>query len=241
MVGTGGEGGRGPTCLSGQASCPSGCRTLANDVANCGRCSNPCTAPAPGAGMAICTNSQCDISCSPGYLACFGNPKSCVSRTWGFEDGTTGGFGIQRTDLTMPISAVTVSSAQHHSGSFSLAVPIVAHDTNIFWQVAVDVCPSGYVMANSQTVTAWVRMESAVAVPWTGSLGIAVDHVTYGDIGGTGTGTNTTLGQWMKISLPIDGVVAGATNLYKIIVRGGLAGEVLQWSGTMYIDDVTIQ
>jgi len=61
-------------CPAGQTACGGKCVDTTSDPANCGGCSNACTAPT--GGTTTCANGQCGQSCASGQTAC-GN--SCVS------------------------------------------------------------------------------------------------------------------------------------------------------------------
>lgn len=47
-----------------QDRCGTTCVTLTSDPYNCGTCGNRCTPPAASTGSAVCSASECDISCS---------------------------------------------------------------------------------------------------------------------------------------------------------------------------------
>ncbi|MBL8602482.1 MAG: hypothetical protein JNK72_11220 [Myxococcales bacterium] len=58
-------------CTSGQQLCGSTCVAVATDIANCGRCNNPC--PMIANGVATCAAGLCGSTCNTGFADCDGN------------------------------------------------------------------------------------------------------------------------------------------------------------------------
>jgi hypothetical protein len=230
------------TCPSGQTNCPAGCKDLMRDPANCSQCGNVCPAPAAN-GIPICINSTCDVQCNSGYLACDPGLAICQPTLWTFEDGLLSGWKILGAN---PPGAVAgkpaVTSNAGHTSKFSLTAPIDATDKERIFDLGPPICAGKGVSGKGFTVTAYVALTplGTPATPGRATyFGVVVttesgDHISK-VTGFPGYGT------WVKISTS----VPGDSQLIQFAVEGGIAppdaiGQPTEWTGTVYIDDVTI-
>jgi len=230
------------TCPPGQTSCPAGCRDLTRDVMNCGGCGTVCPAPGANTGIPVCINSNCDVSCNPGYLEC--TPASlaiCERSSWDFEDATIEGFRVLNT--APAIGKLTATTAQAHTGKYSLGALVNASGSTRGYQVGPIVCAGrGAVQGKALTVTAWMMLSPTVGTnPTLGRAAYFGIHIVSesGDtlIKGSPRGYN----EWFPISAPLH---AGDTQITSFWLEGVFATDLLpagDWTGALYIDDVTIQ
>jgi hypothetical protein len=234
------------TCPNGQMSCPAGCRDTNRDVNNCGGCDRVCPAPQQGTGIPVCINATCSISCNPGYLEC--TPASiahCQDTVWDFEDQTLEGFHI----LTMP-SAISgkpmVTSVQTHTGKFSLGLPITASTTTSRgFQIGPPVClANGAAIAKGLSVSAWLMVEPSGNPPAIGRatyFGVRVYSESSPDVGAIVKFPLRGYKEWFQVSTALP---AGDLQLSQFAVEGVFVNDLAvagDWTGAVYIDDVTIQ
>ncbi len=67
-------------CPEGQAACNGACTNTMADTGNCGGCGNVCNSGPNSTG--VCQSGSCQLSCSPGYRDCDGNPNDgCETNT----------------------------------------------------------------------------------------------------------------------------------------------------------------
>ena len=227
-------------CPAGQTSCPNGCKSLTNDPSNCAACGLSCPQPlgGTGSGLAVCAGSQCGASCNAGFLKCAGSTAYCQRSTWDFEDGTAGGFGILRTDYTMAAVTVTSSAAQHHAGSRSIAIPLTVHGTVRGFEIGLTLC-GGAVnipLAGLTSISAWFFVEGPAldASSYFGEAiytdkALAAGNIPYSSL----------VGQWFQVSTLLNSFSASST-LGQVGVQGYVNG-ITDWTGTVYVDDITIQ
>jgi hypothetical protein len=229
-------------CAAGETTCSGTCRNLATDPGNCSSCGASCPSPpVAGSGSAICVSSTCDVSCNAGYQKCSGNSRYCQTRTWGFEDGATGGFSIRRTDYEMSVTSVSVSTARAHSGGRALALAVAVHGSVRGFEIGNQLCAGGAIAGNGQQVSAWFYLDPAA-----GSLPVHGESYfgerLYADSSNGGNiPRQPPVRQWFQVSTPISNLGA---QLYLIAVEGyfnsdGTSGY--DFTGTVYVDDISIQ
>jgi hypothetical protein len=234
------------TCPSGQTSCADGCHDLTSDPMNCGGCATPCPSPASGTGIPICVNSTCNVQCNSGYLAC--SPPSiaiCQQTVWDFENQNIEGFRVLNSPTAVS-GKMVATSAQVHSGKFSLGVPIDAgNSTSRVFQVGPPICGGrGSVQGKALSVTGWMLVQPSGTPPALGKatyFGIRVYSESNPDTGTLVKFQPPAYGQWFKMSTPLP---AGDVQVISYAVEGGIATDVIinpaDWVGAVYIDDVTI-
>jgi hypothetical protein len=227
-------------CPTGATMCPNGCKNLATDPENCGSCGGVCMSPpVAGSGSAVCANRGCDVSCNTGYLAC-GNRSYCQVRSWGFEDGTTGGFHI--VGGASAVKSVSASTSVSRSGTTALAISIDAKGSARRFEVGIDLCDGGYIPAMGQNVSAWFYLKPASAAePDPHPDSIAGEHL-YTSAGEGGEMTRPLpVGSWFRVQTPIAGV---GSRLESFSVEGLFdtdGSNDFDWTGVVYVDDITIQ
>ena len=156
----------------------------------------------------------------------------------------TGGFALSGKD-SMAATAVSVSKAFAHSGSYSLAVTVKAQGSKRKFEVALPICGggTGFAVGTGQFVTAWFYVvpdaTSTERPPATSAFG---QHLTTsaGDV--AMLSINSTVATWFQITTPITNV---GSQITKLAVEGsfGAAGESssYDWTGTIYVDDIALQ
>jgi hypothetical protein len=226
-------------CLAGETMCTNGCQNLSNDPDNCMTCGHVCAQPpVAGSGSATCGSSNCGFICNAGYLKCSGTTY-CQIASWDFEGTTTDGFG-NLSNGPSAVTGIAVNTARHHGGAQALAIGIDAKNGSAErnFDVGVTLCGgSGSVPANAQTVTAWVFLEPASdTVPDPDPNSQIRVHLTTGT-GEGGTSNPIVVGQWFQISTSISSI---GSQLLQLGVQGGF-GPGPDWSGTIYVDDISIQ
>lgn len=233
-------------CAPGETACPNlGCRNLSNDPASCGNCGNRCSdPPVVGSGSPVCSNGTCDVTCNPGFVRC-GGTEYCEHRVWSFEDGTTGGFGILRTDFPMAVRSISASTAQSRTGKYSLALAITARGESRAFEIGLKMCGSrGYVPGARQIVSAWFYLEpSGIFLPGTPALpaGSRFGEQLYTEARSGGNMlTSSEVRTWFFVSTAVEDL---GTQLWQLAVAGVFGSDTSvrsDWEGTVYVDDIQI-
>jgi hypothetical protein len=227
------------TCPTGQTSCPTGCKDLTRDVGNCGQCSNACPAPDKDTGAPVCVASTCRVSCNPGYLAC--QPWSiamCQKQMWDFEDMLFSDFRI----LNDPSSAqrLSVSGRQVHSGKYSMAIATATSSRAIGFQVGLPLCGAkGYLPGKSLMLTVWMLIEPSGQPPALGKATYWGARVVTDKQEVLVKGEPRGYNEWFPVQVPVpDGEEFRSFNV-EAVMPGDILG-LPDWTGTIYVDDVSI-
>jgi hypothetical protein len=229
-------------CPNGTTMCQTGCKNLSNDASNCGTCGNACTVPpVAGSGSAVCSARSCGFSCNTGYLEC-GGTTYCQVRSWTFEDGTTGGFTIWGNGQS-PVTSLAASTTMSHGGNRALAIGLNIRGSTRRFEVGIALCGGdGYIPAMGQDVTAWFYLSpssASVPAPHPDSA-VGVHIYTNTDDDGDGR-TPVPVGSWFRAQLAISSV---GPRLEGISLEGFFDTDGTtdyNWSGTVYVDDISIQ
>jgi hypothetical protein len=233
----------GTCCAAGLTGCSGTCYDLATNTANCGACGHACPAPpVVGSGSATCSAGSCGLACNAGYLLCSGT-SYCQIASWGFEDGTTDGFA--KIGSQPAVTGLSVSTAAAHTGTSALAIGVTAMGmTNRGFQVGLDMCGgSGYVPAGSHVVSAWLYLQPSdgSVPPPAPTSHFGVHLYTSSSDGGDPPTTNVPVGTWFQVSSTVSTVGSQLTALSIQGVFDTDGTPATDWSGTVYVDDVTIQ
>ena len=137
---------------------PTACVDFQTNADNCGSCGNACSSVGlPSGASRACKYGSCDAACAAGNQLCTdtGGIRSCVASVWGFETEPNSDW------LGSDSASWQRSSAQHHSGSWSLQV----YSTDGYM---TDVDPNGYICggnatfdARGRTLSAWFFIDAA--------------------------------------------------------------------------------
>ena len=137
---------------------PTACVDFQTNADNCGSCGNACSSVGlPSGASRACKYGSCDAACAAGNQLCTdtGGIRSCVASVWGFETEANSDW------LGSDSASWQRSSAQHHSGSWSLQV----YSTDGYM---TDVDPNGYICggnatfdARGRTLSAWFFIDAA--------------------------------------------------------------------------------
>lgn len=234
------------SCTDGFGDCTSapGCESALDTPSHCGSC-NAC--PAVPNGTPTCDSMSCGYSCPSGTLRCNTGANYCEPAGWTFEsstDGWTSPFADDRADD----GTVALSTGQAHGGSRSLSAQVSFSASRYAFRL--NHWPCGYPpflgQVNSQTLDLrgrtfafWIYLQpSAAGVPTTGHL-----CYPYAESGTTcladcgQNGVPVTAGQWSRVALAL-GSDAGAVTQLGFDCRPVTSPA---WTGTVYIDDASIQ
>jgi hypothetical protein len=174
--------------------------------------------------------------------------------TWGFESNTTEGW---QTDTTWGggVTNVIVSSSEHHTGSYSLAVVMGLGSYSISGQqngasVLVAICkPGGTVNLAGYTFSAWVKftVRQGAVTQYRANLvqayledSGAARATTYGDSPNQVAVSSTNLNTWLHVK----GVVSQPSTANDVVglsvgfTFADYSSEGID--GTMYIDDIQL-
>jgi hypothetical protein len=228
------------TCSTGQTSCPTGCRDLTRDPLNCGQCGMVCPMPAGGTGIAVCSNSQCGISCNPGYLACERGVPICQQTLWDFEDMTLGGFRV----LTDPsaVEKLGISGQVAHTGKYTFGIQInatggIGAETR-YYRVGQSLC-NGDSYVRSKYVTVWMMIQPEDERQTFGPKSFFGLHIYTDRDDFIATGEPRGPNEWFPVSVLVDG------NLTAISFDGYFeptgAAFPQPWRGFVWIDDIVIE
>jgi hypothetical protein len=251
---------------TGQACVNGGCTGSCSPSTSCddqNECTGPDTCNSQGvcAGPPKAANSSCtknyNGACQSGACQCYQNvnPSTCTTGPtclyWGFESGTTEGWGMDPSGSGSGATNVSVSSTHVHTGSRALAITMdvgrySSNHAESGASVAVPLCSSsgtvnlagykysawvyftvtaGSVPANAANlVQGWLETSDSTRSSWTGSAAVAVSQ--------------SNLNQWLHVQGDV--IQASSTNyLGGISVGFAMADYTSEGlSGTMYLDDV---
>jgi len=182
---------------------------------------------------------NCGLSCNSGYLEC-GGRNYCQVKSWGFEDGTSG-FTVDSSGQSA-VTSLSVSTTRSHGGNSALAIGINVRQNARRFEVGLELCDGGYLPAMGQTISAWLYLSPASAStpdphPETS---VGVHLYTNTDDGGE-SANPVPVGSWFRIQFPIATIGA---RLEAFSVEGYFAFDGtndFNWSGVIYVDDITIQ
>lgn len=167
-----------------------------------------------------------------------------VAAEWTFETGSPEGWYLFR-EYARPVSAeLSVSSGHARSGRYSLttSVTFAPTATGRFIEIRRDLCPEGMTVdLTNKTVAAWFRMDGPPVPPDTYCGFILDGHTRYtADV----FQTRVSLGEWQRITgtLPDVNRPAWIDIPISIEVICDMAPALTsEWTGTITIDDVTIE
>jgi hypothetical protein len=216
-------------CPAGNSNCGN-CVNEQKDNANCGACGTKCSL---------------NRSCQSGTCACQGYtlPSSCGGcGSWSFESGTAEGW-TKDTDPNFPVNGggtngatnFVATTSQKHDGSYALAVPILVDTTTTYLgSTAVPLCANGSTLAlGGFTMSAWVMVHS--------NAGSTLDPTTFLFFSAWGPSAadnepalfgNIVTDTWSQLSVTFSSAIQ-ADHIAIYISPN-------QWSGTIYIDSVTL-
>ena len=229
-------------CPVGQTMCPDGCKNLANDPMNCGSCGDACAGrPSPARGRPLRQHAIAASSCNTGYLEC-GNRAYCQVRSWGFEDGTTGGFRIVGGGGASAVKSISTSTSVTTAATPRSRSRSTPEGSARRFEVGVELCDGGYLPAMGQTVSAWFYLSPASAsVPAPHPDSIVGEHLYTT----AGEGGNTTsplpVGSWFRVQTPIASVGARLESFSLEGLFDSDGTNDFDWTGVVYVDDITIQ
>lgn len=191
----------------------------------------------------MCAMSQCAVSCSPGYVKCMGFSATshCQTKTWGFEDGTTGGF------LSAPGMTVSSSTARPRTGTRSLAIPLSNVDPIKDIEVEMRFCggggfQEGYLSSVGRSVSAWFYIDGP-PIESNSYFGL---RVGIGSVSGSTspstTPTTAIVGQWFQVTVSIDQTNSSAyPQFIGFQIVGRLVAASPPWNGTLYVDEIVVE
>ncbi len=226
--------GCGISCNSGTPNnCGGACVNQQTDSKNCGGCGNKCAA---------------NHSCQSGSCTCQGFAFPAAScggcASWNFESATAEGWGADM-DPNFPVNSgstngfvnATASTTQVHDGTYALAVPILDDGvTTTIGSVAVPLCPNGApVNLGGYTMSAWVMIKNGAgsSLGTLSALEFSAWSISGADNEPASFGTQTVDG-WTHLSVTFSSAIsADHIAIY-------VAPSPNQWSGTIYIDSVTL-
>ena len=203
---------------------------------SCGTLCAPC--PTAAGGAATCVGGTCDIACNVGYVTCnSGTAKSCKSKTYTFESGTTEGWAL----ASGPAGATVVNSnARSHGGTRALALSYsVDAAGHARASIHLDLCTGGATNLAGSSLSVWVYIDSATPLP-AGSDASIYLYTGFGSFyPAVAAGADPPLRTWIQVVAPIsatdpEGQSSTGTDI-EFYANGTTA-----WSGTIYYDDFTI-
>jgi hypothetical protein len=211
------------------------------DPAHCGDGCETCSPVDHGAS--VCEDGSCAARCNAGTLACSGLPPACLVPTWGFESGTTDGWALKSGAGSNSAGGTTsVSTARSHGGSHALASKVSVNFAQSKYVVTVHVplCASGGVDAGGKTISIWAYFEgpalttSIIADPYVYST----DFVSYdpASFGGQSS-TMAVANKWFEIRAVVpksEAHILTGMDFFTNLNQDG-------WTGTIYLDDITIK
>jgi hypothetical protein len=231
----------GTCCAAGLTGCGGSCYDLTTNKANCGTCGHACAdPPVVGSGSGTCSGGACGLSCNTNYLLCSGT-NYCQLAKWDFEDGSTDGFSIIGSQ--MAVTSISASTSVTHGGTYALAIGVSAQGTTRGFQVGLNICGgSGYLPSGGRTVSAWFYLSpSSDTVPPPSPTSFFGEYLYTSANEGGNAPHAATVGSWFQVSTPIDDV---GTHLIAVALQGFFDTDgtsATDWSGTVYVDDITIQ
>jgi len=138
----------------------------------------------------------------------------------------------------MAAGTVTSSAAQHHAGSRSIAIPLTVSGTVRGFELGLVLCGGvGTIpLAGLTSISAWFFVEGP-ALDATSYFGEAI----YTDkvLAAGNIPYSSVVGQWFQVSTLLSSFNTSST-LLQVGVQGYING-VTDWTGTVYVDDITIQ
>jgi hypothetical protein len=181
-------------------------------------------------GTLMCEQGVSPVSCTTG--------PSCMN--WGFESGTTEGWGIDPSDIGAGVTNLTVSSSHAHSGTHSLAVTIgiAAYSSSGArdFSVVVPLCPSGGTAnLNGYTFSAWMNLTVTAGVVPMNAANLVQDSL---EDGATAL-SQATAGQWLHEQ----GSIISGSGAAQLTIHGEfpIADPNSEgFTGTLYLDDIQV-
>jgi hypothetical protein len=138
----------------------------------------------------------------------------------------------------MATGAVTSSTAQHHAGARSMAIPLTVSGQTRGFEVDLLLCGSvGQIsMTGVTSISAWFFVDGpALDVNSYFGEALYTDKVSPGG----NIPHSSVVGQWFQVSTPVSSLNM-STAMFELGVQGFVNG-VNTWAGTVYVDDITIQ
>jgi hypothetical protein len=234
------SGGCAVTCESGYHACDNKLCASESDPARCGPGCLAC--PAVANGQPACKRDRCDVDCNPGTLACTGLPPACVDPTWGFESNTAEGWA----PVTPPESSAAVkaypSTTRAHTGTHSLAIEATVNYARTEYLVNVEqiLCAKGGLPFTGRTITMWVYFDGPQLgdSSRTQPVVYTTNGTSYSPLGYLGQQPVVPIvGRWLQIKALIaqDNPDVVARLRWNAVLNSD------GWSGTIYLDDITIR
>jgi hypothetical protein len=164
----------------------------------------------------------------------------CQRNLWDFEDGSTQGI-VLRTDIPVAQSAVVNSTAQHHSGTHSLALPLKPSGGDLVTDIGICSRANVPLPTYGRSVSAWFfvsgsldTVASGLGLGWFGhdaSVTSSIEPVTLSPV---------PVGTWFRITQTVSASFAAT---YPNSLEIQLVGNVISTGSntTVYVDDITFQ
>ena len=254
------------SCTTG-TNCSGACIDTKTDANHCGSCTMSCASP--GNGTAACVASACLPTCNDGQPACGGkccpspppnfracnnslcspaiiHPIACgggqVVGSWSFESNSTEGFLRETNALSVPGSALTVSSA-HPRGTSKYALKSTVNfpfgdggNFQAYFQVTP--CPSSFNL-QGRKISAWVFLEGSGS--GSGSVaGIASNGTVSAGAAFSTAYTAISSGmfnQWVQLTLAFDASDTDVSTVNTLGLDVETTGATIY---TVYVDDVVV-
>jgi hypothetical protein len=214
------------SCTSG-LKCGGGCFQCCADT--------DCTVNA-SVQTGACTNSSCVYTCKSGYASCTTENPACVLFNNGFEDGTINGWESSMT--TAPFTALSVGTpSMLHGGTHALKSSIT-NGAGLL-RITRPMCASASddSTMTGHTVTFWVFWDGP-ALP-TGDTASGCELSYWYQAGSTLTNAQGS----NRVIKPTSGwqMMTSSVFSFQPIRRIGVDCYVNStWTGTIYLDDFTL-
>jgi hypothetical protein len=146
-----------------------------------------------------------------------------------------------RTDIPIAQSAVVNSTAQHHSGTHSLALPLKPSGGNLVTDIGICSWATVPLPTSGRSVSAWFFVS--------GSLDSAASAIALGWFGHDASVTSSILpvmvspvpvGTWFQITQTVSASFA-ATYPNSLEIQFGGNVTLTGSNATVYVDDITFQ
>jgi hypothetical protein len=207
------------------------------DVQHCGNACVVCSQPN---AIAACSGGACSYSCGTGLsLGCVYPDGRPVCSKWDFESNTVEGFAIDTSTTTGSDGRFLVSTKHATSGSRSLAIGFVGSGSNDVVEVKLPLCPGGQGLdLTERTLSLDLYVETASGTMPYSSTANGNYVIVRGKSGGYFGGCDSFT---PKADEAFDWTCSAAgwpTDTAEIILIFRVFEE---WSGTFYIDNVSLQ
>ena len=183
--------------------------------------------------------------CPSDMLVCTsGDPATCHPGSFTFESGTTEGFAVD--PMVSPAdTTLSVSTTVAHGGTHSLALTVDAPNGSQGAYAKLPLCgPGQWTDLQGATVSVWIYLDGSTPLPNPltsyASIGIWVNPNQEPNVQPR---SNVALDTWVHLTVlvPPYNVTGPAGELTSYAINVGFfVNQTPGWSGTLYIDDLTI-